>query len=1365
MGYIKKLKNNELVGGTDKITIYPVTSTKAVFEEVTEGDKSSFKSQETINGEHDGRIKGLENEMPDTVKSITINGGTEHTVDESGNVDLTIYTVNPDDPDVPAMVNLVEKNRDDIADIKEEIGTDTTENTLSGRIKSLETTVGTGGSVDQRISNGITTALNNLDAEYTDDGESYIDFHLKETNGVVDDFAIEDTKLKNAITSLTNAIGGGNIALVESLPSTGDAGKIYRVVNNDNTYTDYMYVAGESTPWKPLAVHDLSTIQPQIAYYTCTALGSGALETKVFVSNGSLTYSTANGGHIKIKMGEANTHAAPVYLKFNTEDSTSKQVYYNGEPVSANNSWDAGEVISVYYDGTYYQASNAMGGGSAVGKKRLMGATGYLTTNGDAIGAYNSLQTWRYIKYPVNPGDVVMVSGQGGSSPRLYAIAREDDTIIQKEETVNAIKENLVLVMPEEAKWIVLNNNYSTYPNYEWYFAKKGSVGAHEMLAESYLYGDLRTLAVGQAYEKGEGVKTTDKQFFRMTKEVDVMNLTDEVAVGDLKVYGVDGTGTGANTYKAVSAVSAYTTSQYSDGDYAIGSPTKLVLSIAKNVSAGNILVKFGENSSVSVSVQNTSTPSDVASNISTGLNSAGIAGWVFSASGNTVIATCNTVGSKAGTVFSVENVNIVTGVTGVAGGNYGDESTQAVLTLTISIGVGTIDVALGDAVIEGISVSSSEDSTTIAGKIVLAGLTGWELTDNQNGTITAVCATGGNNSNISFTINDTTAGVSGSVNEVLWDGSSTLSIYNPETGWSVETLDNYATSSVWESITTEELKTLSTEQNTLSSYLVMNKSLTSNTYVMNSNTRVLYRGVKLIKDKTYSIYVKTDTATDSSKYSRFSFTNGISGKVKCKETVTNTGEIEIKANMLNGTTFTFTPKENVESSNFIIYSKADQATKMTCVISWDENASTLSEKIEWDESQKEINYQQITKTIAPKTQGRYIMAMAENANFGNPISINNSYWITDYVDCVDAKKINAMLITANSITGAGLVFYDVDKNPIVTPYDYYIVKSPGNLRMMVNVPENAAFFRNSTWSGAWSYTFYYNRNITDQVDYLTEEVTNLVEKTNTIPEGMPTYTYEGERLSIAPKFTMERRFNVYGGGQGCACYGDYLFEGVGDEAKLYIYKMPSGAAISNSPISFEGYPIANTHANTMSFSNQFYQQGDEFPLLYISSGFGEGTPKTFHVYGVRIQRNNNNFSAAIVKTIAFTGTGGWMEFMCADSKAWIKYQATDGWKWLCIDMPALNNSSTIDMDSLTPNFTTEAFSSYCQGHMYYNKKIYVPEGYGRATLHVIDTNTGITVTKVDLGLIYTGESEGIFIYDNHFYIMFRGIVYKMYFD
>mgnify|MGYP006370455525 CR=1 FL=1 len=74
---------------------------------------------------------------------------------------------------------------------------------------------------------------------------------------------------------------------------------------------------------------------------------------------------------MKIKMTKANT-ADNATLKIGSE--TAKPLWYNDERASSTNSWEEGEVISVYYDGENYKASNAMGGGSAVGKKRLKGS-------------------------------------------------------------------------------------------------------------------------------------------------------------------------------------------------------------------------------------------------------------------------------------------------------------------------------------------------------------------------------------------------------------------------------------------------------------------------------------------------------------------------------------------------------------------------------------------------------------------------------------------------------------------------------------------------------------------------------------------------------------------------------------------------------------------------------------------------------------------------------------------------------------------------------------------------------------------------------------------------------------------------------
>lgn len=390
MGYIKKLKNNELVGGTDKTTIYPVTSTEAVFEEVSE---NNFQSQKAINvdrlerietleahdenhegrvstleehdSDHESRVQELEDTMPDTVKSITINGSTKtYTVDDKGNVDLTVYTVDSD-PEMPSIA-------DNVRDLRDVVGT--SEEVLPGSHKTRIETLEGGESVTGSVENKIKTKVDSINSSYQDDNNEYVKYSMTQTSGKVTNFNIDETSLKNAITSLNTSISGDNIVIRQgSTPSgTGEAGKIYRYVNSsNNTYTDYMYSGGS---WVPLATHDTSNEQAQVAYYTCTATGSGAQATKQFVGNGSLTYTPSSGGHIKILMGEANTATGTIYLQFGTTTSTKKPLYYNGESVSSDNTWEAGETIAVYYDpsannntGAYF-ASNAQGGGGKAEK-------------------------------------------------------------------------------------------------------------------------------------------------------------------------------------------------------------------------------------------------------------------------------------------------------------------------------------------------------------------------------------------------------------------------------------------------------------------------------------------------------------------------------------------------------------------------------------------------------------------------------------------------------------------------------------------------------------------------------------------------------------------------------------------------------------------------------------------------------------------------------------------------------------------------------------------------------------------------------------------------------------------------------------
>ena len=98
----------------------------------------------------------------------------------------------------------------------------------------------------------------------------------------------------------------------------------------------------------------ISNLLAMLGYYECsTAAGTAA---KTVSASG---YTLTNGGCIRIKMTNANT-ADNVTLNINSTGA--KALYYDGAQASSSNSWEAGDVLEVYYDGTQYQC--ASGGGN-----------------------------------------------------------------------------------------------------------------------------------------------------------------------------------------------------------------------------------------------------------------------------------------------------------------------------------------------------------------------------------------------------------------------------------------------------------------------------------------------------------------------------------------------------------------------------------------------------------------------------------------------------------------------------------------------------------------------------------------------------------------------------------------------------------------------------------------------------------------------------------------------------------------------------------------------------------------------------------------------------------------------------------------
>ena len=165
------------------------------------------------------------------------------------------------------------------------------------------------------------------------------------------DTTSQDNEGTQIAETMSATIGGDveTIATFTLLAAT--ASKAGLMSAADKTYLDSLPAALVSIV--NTASDNLAKVLAMIGYYVCdTAAGTAA---KTVSASG---YVLTNGGCIRIKMTNANT-ADNVTLNINSTGA--KSLFYDGVHASSSNSWDAGEVLEVYYDGMQYQCVS--GGG------------------------------------------------------------------------------------------------------------------------------------------------------------------------------------------------------------------------------------------------------------------------------------------------------------------------------------------------------------------------------------------------------------------------------------------------------------------------------------------------------------------------------------------------------------------------------------------------------------------------------------------------------------------------------------------------------------------------------------------------------------------------------------------------------------------------------------------------------------------------------------------------------------------------------------------------------------------------------------------------------------------------------------------
>ncbi len=222
---------------------------------------------------------------------------------------------------------------------------------------------------------------------------------------------------------------------------------------------------------------------------------------------------------------------------------------------------------------------------------------------------------------------------------------------------------------------------------------------------------------------------------------------------------------------------------------------------------------------------------------------------------------------------------------------------------------------------------------------------------------------------------------------------------------------------------------------------------------------------------------------------------------------------------------------------------------------------------------------------------------------------------------------------------------------------------------------------------------------------------------------------------------------------QGADCYGDFLFQFQHANAAVFIYDLNKKEFVSKVELKAK----SQNHCNNVSFSRIFYEEGDEFPLLYVS-GSQSGTYNQVQVY--RIERLSQDFSIEQVQEIIFPQSSPdnnlyWTDVMIdQDSKyMYVSSAASDGGgKVSVFEVPEVSNDQKVlTDDDIIESFTVGKFTHH-QGANIKDNIMFIFDGvpaWGDTNfLRIIDLGKKEDVAKINIMKKgFTVEAEGAFFY------------------
>ena len=199
-----------------------------------------------------------------------------------------------------------------------------------------------------------------------------------------------------------------------------------------------------------------------------------------------------------------------------------------------------------------------------------------------------------------------------------------------------------------------------------------------------------------------------------------------------------------------------------------------------------------------------------------------------------------------------------------------------------------------------------------------------------------------------------------------------------------------------------------------------------------------------------------------------------------------------------------------------------------------------------------------------------------------------------------------------------------------------------------------------------------------------------------------------GNQVAITVHQIMPLQSSLTPNAQGGACWGDWFFQFSNYNNYVRVYNLAEKTLKQNYSINAKdkGF-VKNCHCNSVCFGSSYFSEMDEFPLLYVSTGYTKDGFSGVLVY--RVIKIDDLFSFTLVQTIRLPvlNSSSWTEFIPAGEYCYVGYTGDFVYGG---DVILDGNKDAIEVFQFPPQPEKIKYSSN-QGKLYHNGKIIYPSG------------------------------------------------------